>query len=142
MPQPERNTRGLAEAAERRRERAFERARNAIRRLDQAGEPVSFQAVAREAGVSRQFLYTVDQLRREIERLRTAHLERGDRSLPAAQRASDASLKARNQMLLDENRRLRDELGGLREELAGAWGELRGLQRERRRTGPGTAASS
>jgi hypothetical protein len=124
MPQSERNTRGLAEAAEGRRERAFERARNAIRRLDQAGEPVSFQAVAREAGVSRQFLYTVDQLRREIERLRTA------------------SLKARNQMLLDENRRLRDELGGLREELAGAWGELRGLQRERRRTGPGTAASS
>jgi hypothetical protein len=142
MPQHERNIGGLAEAAGRRRERALERARNAIRRLDQAGEPLSFQAVAREAGVSRQFLYTTGQLRREIERLRTAHLERGARSLPVAQQASDASLKARNQTLLDENRRLRDELAGLREELAGAWGELRGLQRERRRTGPERAASS
>jgi hypothetical protein len=134
MPQPERNTSGLVEAADRRRERALERARKAIRRLDRAGEPVSFQAVAREAGVSRQFLYTAGELRREIEGLRSAHLERGDSSLPAAQRASDASLKARNQTLLDENRRLRDELAGLREELAGAWGELRALQRQR--TGP------
>ena len=134
MPQPARNTSGLAEAADRRHERALERARKAIRRLDQAGEPVSFQAVAHEARVSRQFLYSHDQLRGEIERLRTAHLERGDSPLPAAQRATDASLKARNQTLLDENRRLRDELAGLREELAGAWGELRALQRQR--TGP------
>ena len=119
MPQPERKTSGLAEAADRRHERALERARKAVRRLDQAGEPVSFQAVARQARVSRQFLYSHDQLRGEIERLRIA---------------SDASLKARNQTLLDENRRLRDELAGLREELAGAWGELRALQRQR--TGP------
>ena len=78
MPQPERNTSGLAEAADRRHERALERARKAIRRLDEAGEAVSFQAVAREARVSRQFLYSHDQLRGEIECLRTAHLERGD----------------------------------------------------------------
>ena len=97
--------------------------------------------MAREAGVSRQFLYTVGQLRGEIERLRSAHLERHDAPLPVAQRASEASLKARNRMLLDENRRLRDELAGLREELAGAWGELRKLQRDRRRTGPAKAAS-
>ena len=136
MPQPEPNTTGLAEAAERRSERAAERARQAIRRLERAGNPISFQAVAREAGVSRQFLYTVGQLRGEIERLRSAHLERHDAPLPVAQRASEASLKARNQMLLDENRRLRDELGGLREEVAGAWGELRAARRAQGRTGP------
>jgi hypothetical protein len=141
MQQPERNTTGLAEAAERRSERTRERVRKAIRRLDDAGESVSFQSVAREAGVSRQFLYTVDALRGEIERLHSAHLERGDGQLPAAQRSSEASLKARNQMLLDENRRLRDELTGLRDELAGAWGELRALQRQRRRTGPRKAVS-
>jgi hypothetical protein len=140
MPRPERNTTGLADAAERRSERAAERARRAIRRLERAGEPVSFQSVAREAGVSRQFLYTAGQLRREIERLRAGHLEGAD-AVPPAQRASDASLKARNQTLLEENRRLRDELAGLRDELAGAWGELRALQRERGRTGPGKAAS-
>jgi hypothetical protein len=110
MQQPERNTTGLAEAAERRSERAADRAHVAIRRLERAGEPVSFQAVAREAGVSRQFLYTVDRLRGEIEQLRSAHVKRDDVPLPAAQRASEASLKARNQMLLDENRRLKGEV--------------------------------
>ena len=140
MTQPERVTSGLADAAERRSERALERARRAIRRLDQAGEPVSFQAVAREAGVSRQFLYTQRQLRGEIERLRAARLEAVEQ-VPRVQRASDASLRARNQMLIDENRRLRDEVAGLREELACAWGELRSLKRECRRTGPGKVAS-
>ena len=137
MQQPERKTTGLTQAAERRRERAAERARKAIRRLDKAGEPVSFQSVAREAGVSRQFLYGQGQLRGEIERLRAAHLEAAE-AIPPAQRASETSLKARNRMLLDENRRLRAELAGLREELAGAWGELRALQRQR--TGPAKAA--
>jgi hypothetical protein len=137
MPQRDQNTIGLVDAAGRRSERAAQRARQAIRRLDQAGEPISFQSVAREAGVSRQFLYTVDALRGEIERLRAQYLERGDSPLPADQRASAASLKARNQMLLDENRRLREELAGLRHELTGAWGELRALQRERSHVGPG-----
>jgi chromosome segregation ATPase len=141
MQQCERNTVGLAEAAERRGERASERARRAIRRLERDGEPVSFQSVAREAGVSRQFLYSQAPLRGEIERLRAAHLEAAD-AIPRAQRSSEASLKARNQTLLDENRRLREEIAGLREELAGAWGELRALQRERRRTGPERSAVS
>jgi hypothetical protein len=136
MQQPERNTTGLAQAAERRSERAADRTRSVIRRLKRNGEPVSFQSVAREAGVSRQFLYSQAPLRGEIERLRAAHLEAADAQPPPRQRASEASLKARNQTLLDENRRLRDEIAGLREELAGAWGELRALQRERRRTGP------
>ena len=140
MTQPERVTSGLHEAAERRSERALERARRAIRRLDQAGEPVSFQAVARAAGVSRQFLYTQRQLRGEIERLRAAHLEIAE-PVPTVQRATDASLRARNQTLIDENRRLRAEVAGLRDELASAWGELRALGREHRRTGPGTASS-
>jgi len=140
MQQPERNTTGLLEAAERRSEWARERVRQAIARLERDGEPITFQSVAREAGVSRQFLYAADALRGEIERLRAAHLERAD-AVPPAQRASDASLKARNHTLLDENRRLRDEVAGLREELAGAWGELRALQRRGQRTGPARTAS-
>jgi hypothetical protein len=142
MPQPERNTTGLADAAERRHDRALDRARQAIRRLDRAGEPISFQSVAREAGVSRQFLYTVDELRREIERLRAAHLASDHTAIPVAQRASGASLKARNQMLLDENRRLKGEIGGLRDELAGAWGELRALRRASGRTGPSRSVTT
>jgi len=141
MQQPERNITGLAKAAERRSEQAVQRARTAIARLQRAGEPVSFQSVAREAGVSRQFLYTLDGLRGEIEQARSAHLESRDGQAPPAQRSSEASLKARNQMLLDENQRLRGELAGLREELASAWGELRALQREHQRTGPAKVVS-
>lgn len=140
MAQPERTTTGLADVAERRSEQAADRARKAIRRLERSGEAVSFQSVARAAGVSRQFLYTQGQLRGEIERLRAAHLEPAE-AIPPAQRSSEASLRARNQMLLGENRRLRGEVASLREELAAAWGEVRELKRERRRTGPGRAAS-
>ena len=142
MPPPERNTTGLADAAEQRHGRALDRARHAIRHLELTGEPISFQAVARQAGVSRQFLYTVEELRREIHRLRAEHLGNDHTAIPATQRASEASLKARNQMLLDENRRLKGEIAGLRDELASAWGELRALRRTRSRTGPSESVTT
>ena len=62
---------GLARAAARRHDDAHGRAVEAIRRLDRAGEPISFKAVAAAAGVSRQWLYTQPDLRQDIERLRT-----------------------------------------------------------------------
>ena len=136
MLQPESNTTGLADAAERRHDHAVARARRAIRDLDSHGETISFQSVARRAGASRQFHYSVQELRGEIERLRSAGLSAGPVALPAAQRSSEVSLKARNQTLLDENRRLREEITGLRDELAGAWGELRAARRAQGRTGP------
>jgi hypothetical protein len=135
-PRHESNTTGLIDSASRRTENAVARARDAIRRLERSGQPISFQLVARQAGVSRQFLYTRAELRDDIERLRALRLEQDGTVLPTAQRASDASLKARNRMLLDENKRLRQELADLREELAQAWGQLRALQRAQRRTGP------
>lgn len=141
MPQPEPNTMGLAGAAERRHHHAVARARAAIRALDGHGETISFQSVARRAGVSRQFLYSVKELRGEIEQLRSAGLRADPVGVPAAQRSSEGSLKARNQTLLDENRRLREEIAGLRDELAGAWGELRAASRAQGRTGPRGATS-
>ena len=48
----------LAEAAAARRRRAIERAERALRDLDTKGAQISFQSVARRAGVSRQWLYT------------------------------------------------------------------------------------
>jgi hypothetical protein len=136
MPQPEPNTTGLADAAERRHDHAVARPRCAIRDLDSRGETISFQSVAHRAGVTRQFLYSVNELRGEIERLRSAGLSAGPVALPVAQRSSEVSLKARNQTLLDENRRLREEIAGLRDELAGAWGEFRAARRAQGRTGP------
>ena len=81
----------LAAAAQRKREQATARARSALRELDQRGESVTFQNVARRAGVSRQWLYQQPNLRAEIERLRAAAHQRPD-GLPArSERRRDRS---------------------------------------------------
>jgi hypothetical protein len=115
----------LRDAAKRRSADAVARARTAIDELAGSGEQVSFQAVARRAGVSRQWLYTQPELRDEIERLRTATAGQAPSGVPAGQRSSEASLRQRVESLLEENRRLRTEVGELRDELALAYGHQR-----------------
>jgi DNA-binding phage protein len=61
----------LLAAARQRHDDARRRAVAALRRLDSTGEPINFAAVAREAGVSRAWLYRQDDLRAETERLTT-----------------------------------------------------------------------
>jgi signal transduction histidine kinase len=56
----------LRDAASRRSSDAFARGRAALAELARRGERVTFQAVAREAGVSRQWLYTHTELRTEL----------------------------------------------------------------------------
>jgi hypothetical protein len=108
----------LRDAARRRSSDAVARGRAALAELVSRGERVTFQAVAREAGVSRQWLYTHPELRAEIERVRATRVLH-------AERASDASLRQRIESLLDENRSLRKDVGELREELALAYGHQR-----------------
>jgi hypothetical protein len=113
----------LALAAERKSQDAIARARAAISALHDAGVPITFQGVAQQAGVSRQWLYKNMELRAEIEQLRGR--EMGTRRVPAAQRASDASIRQRNQTLSHENKRLRAENTELKDELAALLGERR-----------------
>lgn len=114
----------LATAAQRKRDRALERAHAALRDLDRRGETISFQAVAHSAAVSRQWLYKQPELRAEIERLRARHTPATPR-VPDAERAREASLRQRNTTLLAENRRLRDHVAELKAELAIAHGQRR-----------------
>lgn len=115
----------LATAARRKSEHAQIRARNALRELDQQGRPVTFQAVARQAGVSRQWLYQQPELRREIERLRARPALDRSPLVPDAHRASDASLRQRLETLRAENRALREQATDLKAELAIAYGQRR-----------------
>jgi hypothetical protein len=115
----------LNEAAAARHRRAVERAERALRELDAEGAQVSFQAVAKRASVSRQWLYTQPALRQEIEALRDREPARAD-GVPARQRASEASLRQRLETLRAENRRLREENSGLETELAIAYVRQRG----------------
>jgi len=115
----------LRAAAERRSGDAVARGWAALAELARRGDQVTFQAVAREAGVSRQWLYTHPELRAEIERVRATHAGQTGPRVPLAERASDASLRQRIESLLDENRSLRKDVGELREELALAYGHQR-----------------
>ena len=65
-----RRTAVLAAAARAKSEAKAAAAGQAIRRLVKKGEPVTFQPVQREAGVSHAFLYGNADLRARIERLR------------------------------------------------------------------------
>jgi hypothetical protein len=102
------NSANLVESARRRHNAALERVTLALRRMDEAGTSVSFQAVAAEASVSRSWLYRQPAVRAEIERLRVEHRQH-QRVLPARLRASDESHQARRQALEAEIVRLTEE---------------------------------
>lgn len=116
----------LNQAASARHEHTVMRAEQA-RRDWTPGIPLSFQAVAQRAGVSRQWLYTQPELRARIEALR-AHAPGAPDGVPARQRASEASLRQRPESVRAENQRLREENAALEAELAIAYGQQRGAR--------------
>ena len=86
---------------------------------------VEFDAVAREAGVSRSWLYAQPGLRTEIERLRARHHPADRRPVPERQRASEASLHQRLELATHRIRELETDNKRLRHALAEALGERR-----------------
>ncbi len=107
----------LAEAAHRRHLATLGRAREALRRLDAAGEAITFSAVAAAASVSRSWLYAHPTIRVEIERLRAVRPSTPKRRVPAAQRASTESLQRRLDAVRNQISQLREENQMLREQL-------------------------
>jgi len=123
------NTAPLIAAARRRRELTRAKAIRALRELDQAGSPVTFEAVARASGVSRSWLYAQADLRAEITRLRDATGRAPSPPIPTSQRASDASLLQRLAQANERNRQLAEENARLRRQLAQALGDQRAAPR-------------
>ncbi len=123
---PTDNTSHIVQAAKQRHHDTVEQARAALQRLDRTGEPVSFNAVAQAASISRSWLYRDPTMRAEIQRLR------GTRStsdpvvkLPSAQRATLDSLQRRLETAHDDIRRLRDDNTRLRDQIAVLLGQRR-----------------
>jgi hypothetical protein len=113
-------------AAHRRAAATRKRAVSALRRMDNAGLPITFDAVAREAAVSRSWLYNQPDLRAEVERLRARrNPSLPGRPVPYRQRASDASLLPRLESATERIRQLETDNQQLREALALALGERR-----------------
>lgn len=119
------NTARLAQAARQRHELTRSKAIRALRELDHAGAPITFEVVARHGKVSRSWLYTQPDLRAHIERLREATLRSPATRIPTAQRTSDASLLIRLQAANETNRLLAQENKRLRRQLAHALGDQR-----------------
>ncbi|MGH3831617.1 MAG: DUF6262 family protein [Pseudonocardiaceae bacterium] len=120
------NSHHVIASARRRAEQTRERAVAALRRLDTTGQTINFDTVAREAGVSRSWLYTQDDLRAEIERPRERRgLTRSPATIPDRQRASDASLLRRLEAATTRIRTLNYENKQLRDALAQALGDRR-----------------
>lgn len=119
------NTGPLISTARRRRELTRAKAIQALRELDHAGTPVTFETVARAGGVSRSWLYSQRDIRIEIERLRDATRRAPSPPIPTSQRASDDSLRHRLQEANQRNRRLAEENTRLRRQLAHALGDQR-----------------
>src|SRR6266699_6066262 len=80
------NTRHILTAARQRAEQTRERAVRTLQQMNAAGQPVNLGSLARQARVSRSWLYTQDDLRGQIDRLR--RLPPGPGAVPDRQRAS------------------------------------------------------
>lgn len=115
----------LAAAARQRHELTRSKAIQALREIDRDGAAVTFESVARHAGVSRSWLYSQPDIRTEVERLRRAACRSPSPPIPAAQRTSDASLRTRLESAQERNRTLTAENQRLRRQLAHALGDRR-----------------
>lgn len=119
------NTHHLTEAARRRAQATRRRAVAALRRMDASGLPVTIDALAREAGVSRSWIYSQPDLRAEATRLRDRPRAAASNPVPDRQRCSDASLLRRVEVATQRNRELEADNKRLRDALADALGERR-----------------
>ena len=128
-----RRTAVLAAAAKAKSHAKAEAADQAIRRLIRRGEPVTFQAVQREARVSHAFLYGNPDLRARIERLRAQ--ARPQQAQPASDNSDNTLLLALTSQVTRLKKQHRDETSALRAALEQAHGENLQLRRELARLG-------
>ena len=120
------NTRHLITAAQDRADQTRSRAVRALRRLDQAGAAITFEAVAREADVSRSWLYAQADIRDQIQALRARHQPTPSTPrTPHKQAASNLSLLRRLEAATERVRQLEEDNRQLREALAESLGAAR-----------------
>ena len=119
---PADNTHLVLAAARHRAQTTRRRAVAALRRMDSTGATITFEALAREAGVSRSWLYTQPDLRAEIDRRRTDPPPPTKRALPDRQHCSDASLRQRLELATARIHDLEADNHQLRQALAAALG--------------------
>jgi Family of unknown function (DUF6262) len=127
----------LTAAAKTKSEAKTRTAEQAIRALVKRGEPITFQAVQREAGVSHAFLYGHPDLRGRIEHLRA---RTRPKPAPSAPSNSDNTLVlALTAQISELKKQHRQDVQTLRNALEKAHGENLDLRRELARRGTATS---
>ncbi|WP_009633819.1 DUF6262 family protein [Synechocystis sp. PCC 7509] len=122
----ERNTKGIKAAAQKKRQEAFAKTEEAIKKLLRLRQPINFEAVAVAANVTRAWLYRQPELRSRIEALREQQAPK--KQLPEELRASDASKTTLITELRKQSKELRAENQKLKRELEDAYGQALGLE--------------
>ena len=126
----------LTAAAKAKSEAKTRAAEQGIRALVKRGEPITFQAVQRQAGVSHAFLYNHPELRGRIEHLRA---RARPNPTPSAPPDSENTLVLTLTAQINElQKRHRHDVQTLRNALEQAHGENLDLRRELARRGTGT----
>lgn len=106
-----RNTEGLSQSAQLKKESALERTNKAISELVKLGKTINFHTVAEAAGVSIAYLYKHEEIKQRIDQLRKQ--QSSIKSLPQKLGASDDSKKTVNTTLKLRIRALEAEVRGL-----------------------------
>ena len=129
----------LRQAAQAKRQAAVTRADTAIRKLIKNQQDINFRSVARAAGVSLDFLYGNEDLRKRIEKLRTQQGKRPTLgSVPEPADRSDI-VHILTAKLCQERETRRTAVSQIEEQLAAAHGELLRLRRLLQQHGISTA---
>lgn len=106
----------LQQVHEQRRQKTNQRVDEAIKRLALAQEPINFNSVSKESGVSKATLYNHDTVRERIERLRTQQEQSPTPKQLKRERTEDTkdalieSLKSRLKRLEAENKQLKEQI--------------------------------
>ena len=122
MP-PLSNSRYLVQASRQRHQQAREHAEQAIRAASRSGGRPTVAGIAADAGVSRSWLYTQDDLMRPSSR----SAGKADAGLRQAAPVAETP-GTRRQTALARNKRMRDEIRKLQHRLEAAHGEIRQLR--------------
>lgn len=91
--------------------------RAALQAFTDTGRPLAISALARQANVSRRFIYDHPELRAEVARREAGAAERSRAGLAASARVSTASLRSDLENAKARNRRLEVDVAGLKRRL-------------------------
>jgi hypothetical protein len=124
------NPDNLRRAAARKSAAARTRADQGLREMLRRGDPITFRGLATTAGVSLDFLYRTDEIRRRVEQLRAQ--QQTAPPAPATRAEPDqpgSVIRTLTAQLAELKRRHRDEIHALNQALEAAHGENLELRR-------------